>query len=177
MTAPTPPRARPTPEARPPRPNFSREVQRTAITQLTFGILAFAVLLLGAVYLTYLGPALQRSPGVARPILEAYLEAGRLNDPVAAHSLFSEAGIRSISREELAERFGDRSLYGEIESVLIDPESFAVSPAGTLAANEVATVSAVVTFVDQPPAQIDAELERENGQWRLRSITVARIAP
>lgn len=177
MTAPTPPRARPMPEARPPRPNFSREVQRTAFTQLSIGILVFAVLLVGAVYLTYLRPAMQSSPRVVRPVLEDYLEAGRLNDPVAAHSLFSEAGIRSVTRDELAERFTDRSLYGPVKSVLIDPESFAVSPAGTLAANEVATVSAVVTFVDQPPAQIDAQLERESGKWRLRTITVARIAP
>lgn len=173
MTPSTAP-ARP-PAGRRARPNFNRDVQRTALTQLTFGLVVFAALLLGAVYVTYIRPFMQRSPRVVQPVIEAYLKAGQAGDVVAAHSLFSEAGIRSTTRDGLAARFDDRSLYAGYERLFVD--AFEIAPAGALAPNEVAVVDGTVTYADQPPAVLHAEVERENGEWRLRVIDVARSAP
>ncbi len=156
------------------RPSFNRDVQRTAMTQLTIGVAIFATLLFGAVYMTYIRPVMQRSPRVVQPVIEAYLDAGADQDVVAAHSLFSEAGIRSTSRDDLAARFADRSLYAGYTRLFVD--AFEIAPAGARGPGEVAVVDGTVTYADQPPAVLHAELERENGLWRLRTIDVARSA-
>jgi len=157
------------------RPNYDRRAQQALFTQLIGGGFLFLFLLLGAFYLGYLRPRAKFNAGAVRPILVAYMEAGKAADSLNAHRLFSEDGMRSMSREDLDAAFDDRSLFDGYNDLQVT--SFTHLPAGTVVANDVARVSGVVTYGDQAPATLEAEMELDNEAWRLRSITLSRAGP
>jgi len=147
-------------------------MNESRIGDLVAGGILFMLLFLGAVYIGFVRPQLQSSPTIVQPVLEEYMRAGQADDTLAAHRLFSSAGIRSISREALAVAFADRSLYDGFKEFKFT--AFDIYPSGTLAEQEIAHVEAIVLYDDRPPARLSANFEQETETWRLRNIALSR---
>lgn len=156
-----------------PKPTFSPEVQRQAMILLVGGGFVFLLLVLGAFYVAVMRPTAQRSGAEVRPVIEAYLQAGRNGSAHSAHRLFSEAGIRTTPLEQIAAAFEQRDLYEGFEAVRI--RSFERLPGGSMSPNELARAEGIVLYAAPlPAAAFSAELEREREVWRLRWIQVQR---
>ncbi len=172
----TEPRAsQPLPEpapAKPPKATFNRSVQRTMVVELVLGGLAMVVLLMVAGYFGIIRPRLQNSPALVRPTLDAFMVAGGAGDVAGAHHLFSRAGLRSVSRDDLAAMFSDRSLFDGFQRFQFT--AYSRLPAGAVTENELVTVEAAALYQAAPPATLSAELEFEDEDWRLRSIDIHR---
>ncbi len=150
-------------------------MQREVSLQLILGGLIFAGLTLLFAWMVLI-PRGRLSPAAAQPVIERYMEAGRDDLPAAAHRLFSRAGLAETSLDQIGDRFLDRQRFSGYESLSI--VAFEVFPLAGSEPSHQALVTAQVRYTgSQAPGRIDARLELEDDDWRIRQITLDRIAP
>jgi|GEM_PF-5365611 len=162
----------PTPRTRPRRRSAALEMQQRAFVQLTIAAVVFFVIVVAAAFL-FVAPL--RGPGIrgVAPVLGAFMEAGRTQDVLAGHALLSVRGLRQHSRDDIADLFAQRQLfegYRRLKVTSFTMEHSDEDPFVTTTAK----VVAIAYYSDGPPAQVEADLDYDDTDWRIRRIRVIR---
>ena len=150
-----------------------QNVQREVAGRLIIGGVIFAILVVGATYLSIV-PRGRLQPKAIQPVLESYLVAGRDRSLWGAHRLYSARGIREVNRQSLFVDFEDRGFFKPLRSVdIIEFETWA-SGAGIEDLTHEASAVARVVYEDGTMAKMEAQMDLELDTWRIRSIDMSK---
>ena len=146
-------------------------MQQRAFVQLTIATVVIFVVVMAAAFLFVApigGPGIR---GVA-PVLGAFMEAGQRDDGLAGHALLSVRGLRVYSREDVAALFADRRLFEDYARLRVT--DFTMEEQDDPFVSVTARTTAIVEYHDGPPGRIEADLDYDETDWRVRRIDILR---
>lgn len=148
-------------------------LQRQVAGRLIVGGLVFGLLVLGAAYLSIV-PRGRLQPAAAEPVLEAYLISGRERSLWGIHRLYSKRGLRENDRQAVFLDLEQRGLFQPYRSLEIVEFETWPSGAGIEDLSHEARVVARVVYEDGGMARMEASLDLEQDEWRIRDLSLGR---
>lgn len=107
-----------------------------------------------------------------RQAVNGFMAAGKSNNSGAAWDLVSQGAKDrgDITQEQILALFEQRVLFDDFQTVE-NPQSFSVNATNNVTS---AAVSGPITYSSAPAGTYEADLAKENGQWRIVTIRVRR---